>query len=529
MRRLPVATGQKKYGFSFHIYPAISPVFPIIVADIPFMSKTGNTELFELIQSMTKSEKRHFKIFASRHVIGTENKYVKLFDAMEGQKVYNEKELLKNESYIRQLPLLKKRLHDSVLRSLDQFHTSTDDEIRKLLHQSEILYEKALYGQSSKILRAAKALCRQHELATYELEIMRWETKIAWAQDNMKGIGDILAEEKRILEVLDNTTKYRTLNHKAFSIYYEHGVPRTPKLVREIKAILSSPLLKNPELARSFEALHTYYHFFCIYYTMRKENEKAHLYGEKKLEMFNSNPEKVKTYTNLYLGDLNDCLISSMNMQKYDMMDDYIQKLHDLETIITSERSKSILFFYSYNELNYYNITGQYQKATKRIEHLEKLFPVYGPKITPAKRAVLYTIFAVAYFGNKNYKKSIQSLNEIRNQPLGNVRVDIESFAHLFNIIVHYEKGSDTAFLKSLVRSTYRYLRKRNRLYKMEECILNFIRKKLAKVHTQKELLHSFALLRKEILVLMKDPYESSIIQDFDFVAWLDSKINAGK
>ena len=493
------------------------------------MSKTRNTELFELIRSMTKSEKRHFKIYASRHVIGSENKYVKLFDAIEGQKEYNEKDLLKNESYIRQLPLLKKRLHDAVLRSLDLFHTSVDSEIRRLQHQAEILYEKALYEQSKKVLRSAKFLCVEHDLATYELEILRWETRIAWAQDNMDGIGKILEEEKNIIERLDNTTQYRTLNHKAFSIYYKNGVPRTQKLIREIKSILSNRLLKDPKLARSFESLHTYYHFFCIYHTMRKENDKAHYYGVKKFELFESSPEKIKTYTNLYLGDLNDCIISSMNLKKYDVLEGYFQKLHDLESIITSERSKSVLFFYSYNELNYYNITGQFSKAIKRIEYLEEVFPVYGPRITPAKRAVLYTVFAVAYFGNKNYKKSIYYLNQIRNEPLGNVRTDIESFAQLFHIIVHYEKGSDVTLLKSLVRSTYRYLLKRNQLYKVEECILNFIRGKLSKVHTQKELLQSFGELKKEITLILKDPNESGIIQDFDFIAWLDGKIHSSR
>jgi tetratricopeptide (TPR) repeat protein len=183
------------------------------------------------------------------------------------------------------------------------------------------------------------------------------------------------------------------------------------------------------------------------------------------------------------------------------------------------------LFFYSYHELNYYINTGQFQKAVKRVEQMEENFPVYGNKFSPAKRAVLYITFAVAYFGNKNFKKSIYNLNQIRNEPLGGVRTDIESLAHLIYLIVHYEKGSDLAFQQSLVRSTYRFLLKRNRLYKFEECILNFIRKKLSKVQPQQEPLQSFRELKKEIILIMKDPFEQGIIQDFDFVSWLESKI----
>jgi len=489
------------------------------------MSKTPNTDLFELIQSLSKGEKRYFKIHASRHIIGDENKYVKLFDAICNQKVQDEKHLLKNESYIRQLPLLKKRLHGAVLKALDSYHNSIDANIRRQLHQAEILYEKALYEQAKKILKNAKKLSSEHELQNYLLEILRWETKIAWAQDSMDTIGKILEEEKNILLSLDNLINYRVLNHKAFSIYYKHGIPRTPDYVKEVKQLLSNPLLKNPKLALSFEAIHTYYHFMTIYHTMRQDYAGAHNFGIKKLELFNTSPQKIKSYTNLYLGDLNDILISSLMLKKYSSMEEYVGKLRELETIITSERNKTILFFYSYHELNYYVNTGQFQKAVKRVEQLEELFPLYERKMTTAKKAVLYTIFAVTYFGNKNFRKSIYYLNKIRNEPFHNVRTDIESLAQLIYLIVHYEKGSDIALMQSLVRSTYRFLLKRNRLYKFEECILNFIRKKLSKVNSAKELIHAFKELKKEIASMIKNPYNQSILQDFDFESWLESKI----
>ena len=44
--------------------------------------------LFELIHSLTKSEKRYFKVFTSSHK--EVNNYVKLFNAIHDQKKYNE-------------------------------------------------------------------------------------------------------------------------------------------------------------------------------------------------------------------------------------------------------------------------------------------------------------------------------------------------------------------------------------------------------------------------------------------------------
>ena len=59
--------------------------------------KTVSEELFQLIKSLSKQEKRYFKLYASRHVIGEKNKYVQLFDAIDKQAAYNEEKIKKNK------------------------------------------------------------------------------------------------------------------------------------------------------------------------------------------------------------------------------------------------------------------------------------------------------------------------------------------------------------------------------------------------------------------------------------------------
>ena len=57
------------------------------------MSSKVNDFLHELIQSLTKSEKRYFKLLSSRHTIGEENNYILLFDFIEKQDLYDEEQL----------------------------------------------------------------------------------------------------------------------------------------------------------------------------------------------------------------------------------------------------------------------------------------------------------------------------------------------------------------------------------------------------------------------------------------------------
>ena len=46
--------------------------------------------LFQLIKSLKQAEKRYFKIFAAKNTKGNDNNYLKLFEAIEKEKIYDE-------------------------------------------------------------------------------------------------------------------------------------------------------------------------------------------------------------------------------------------------------------------------------------------------------------------------------------------------------------------------------------------------------------------------------------------------------
>ena len=113
------------------------------------MSVKVSENLHQLIRSLSKPEKRYFKLHSSRHIIGEQNNYVKLFDAIDKQKEYNEAGLLaqfKQEVFIKQFSIAKSRLYDSILRSLDAYNSdsSVDSQLKNMLHHAEILFKKTL-------------------------------------------------------------------------------------------------------------------------------------------------------------------------------------------------------------------------------------------------------------------------------------------------------------------------------------------------------------------------------------------------
>ena len=114
------------------------------------MSNKASDQLFQLIKSLNKSEKRYFNLYASRHTLGEKNNYVILFDAIDKQNEYDEASILKQfkkEAFINKFSITKARLYDVILDSLTAFHSasSIDAQLKRDLHCAEILYKKTLY------------------------------------------------------------------------------------------------------------------------------------------------------------------------------------------------------------------------------------------------------------------------------------------------------------------------------------------------------------------------------------------------
>ena len=81
------------------------------------MSKVPSQALFHLIKALNKLEKRYFKLYSSRHVIGEKNNYVRIFDLIDKQSLYDESAILEKASISKkQLENYKRHLYELILK-----------------------------------------------------------------------------------------------------------------------------------------------------------------------------------------------------------------------------------------------------------------------------------------------------------------------------------------------------------------------------------------------------------------------------
>ena len=113
------------------------------------MSNRFSDTLFQLIKSLEKSEKRHFKLYIKRNSAKEDLKIIELFDTLDKLTDYDETILLKKLKTIEkpQLANVKVHLYKQLLASLRLLKRgdSVDLQLNEQLDYAHILYKKGLY------------------------------------------------------------------------------------------------------------------------------------------------------------------------------------------------------------------------------------------------------------------------------------------------------------------------------------------------------------------------------------------------
>ena len=124
------------------------------------MARTN--DLFLLIKSLKKSEKRYFKLNA-KSFTSKSNYYLKLFDLIDKQEEYDEERLLfyfKKKSIRLDFPSLKVYLYDLILRCLRNYYSENDkyQKCLNLLSNALLLKERNLELMANKMFKKALKL-----------------------------------------------------------------------------------------------------------------------------------------------------------------------------------------------------------------------------------------------------------------------------------------------------------------------------------------------------------------------------------
>ena len=145
------------------------------------MATEKNDALFTLIKSLSKSEKRQFKLYVGRLGGNADANFIALFNVLDKQTSYNEKLILQNTNIKKQqLSNSKAHLYKQLLISLrlSPLHQNVRSLVREQIDFATILYNKGLYKQSLKLLDKSKNIAIENEENNLAYEIVELEKVI---------------------------------------------------------------------------------------------------------------------------------------------------------------------------------------------------------------------------------------------------------------------------------------------------------------------------------------------------------------
>jgi hypothetical protein len=493
-----------------------------------------STELFQLVKSLSKSEKRYFKLTSALQY--GEKNYMKLFDAIGSQRHYDEAELKKkfaNETFVNHFPSEKNHLYSLILKSLRGFYVdkSAAAILQEQICNIELLVDRALYKECGKIIRKAKVIAYNYEKYYYLLDLIDWEKKLVEEEylrgDFDKDLTKLVEEENNCLEKLKNLAEYQMLYSEINYVFRTGGYIRAVDEQVILDKISKHDLIKDEKMALSKKAATACYYIrgLCAY--TERNLDIAHVNFKNVVQIMEDNPMIMHELPSRYVKALNNVMFSYMDYADWGNALSIIKKLKDL---VTQKGFESIgvqlkLFTYPHNAELLVSISrGDFDQAiTDVVPSVLNGLKKYGLKINNEEIMLFYYNISRVYLGARDYKNALKYINLVLNNSEKGLREDVYTFARLINLIIHYQIGNYD-LLDYTIKSAKRFVTNSQKNYKFEAVFLAGF-KKLLKNRDPEAMFELFKSFKSDLQEVLKDPYEQAVNEYFDFISWLDSEI----
>ena len=492
-----------------------------------------NTDiLFQLIKSLQKAEKRHFKLYINRSSSKDDLKIVQLFDALDKAEIYDEKLLLKKVLSIQktQLANLKSHLYKQILSSLRLLKTTDniDLQLSEHLDFARLLYNKGLKLQALKILEKSKELARNHQKINSLAQVISLEKKIETLHITRSPMERAETLSKEALEIsghIDRVTRLSNLTLMLYRWYVQYGHARNEDDEKDIKAYFKSNVPPNENVVKGFYEKLYFYQSYCWYAFIRQDFLMYYRYSQKWINLFEEDKVMIAIETGHYVKGIHNLLNALFDLRHFAKFDLVLHQFEefakmDVANLYDNFRVHTAIYINS-AKVNQHLMKGSFASGVTMIAALKEELKEYALFVDRHRLVVFNYKIAMLYFGNKNYDKSIDYLNTIINNNV-DLRYDLQCYARLLHLMNHYELGNDE-IIESLIKSVYRFMAKMKNLTVVEEAIFRFLRDTFN--ISPRKLKPEFENLLEKIKHLEKNRFETRAFAYLDIISWVEGKV----
>ncbi len=489
-----------------------------------------SNDLFLLVKSLTKPEKRYFKRFCMLYSAGKKNNYLKLFEVIDKQKVYDErkiKEKFKKETFVKQLSVVKDYLQKTILKSLNSFTSTTDPYVitKDCITEAEILLHRKLYISSWKKIQRAKELSYKYGYYFVLIEAIGDEKllfKLMNKSAAEKAFNDLITEEEKVLNEIMRIRKYLQYNQIVMNNIYLFGCPvRDIVELEKLQKIINEMSLSDYDNAFAPQAISLYNHTIIFYNISACNYHLSKYYSFKFADYLERNEVIIKNDPTNYFWCLYNLVFSLIKNKNYKLSKKYLVILENFihsGKYYSTNRNQNEMKLHFYSLKIYFN--NKLSKSAENLAEIEKIYKYGLENIyeTDETDKLIINII-VTYLSLSYWKDALKWLNYI----LKNSKIIIyKDISNILNLIVHYELGNYD-LLEKLLSRNIKYFSYKKIIHYENIFIKNF--KELMCTNQKSDIKKIFERLKNDIKPYLNISTEKEILEDYYIIEWINSKI----
>jgi hypothetical protein len=496
------------------------------------MSSRYSDILFQLIHSLEKSEKRHFKLYIKRNSAKEDLKIVQLFDALDRMHEYDEKLLLKKLPGTEkpQLSNLKTHLYREVLASLRLLKRTEnlDLELNEQLDYARILYYKGLYLQSLKILDKVKEAAHTYHQDTILIQVISLEKKIETlhiTRSLLEKVDHLAIEANEVHERRKMITQLSNLALQLYSWYVKNGHARNEKDEAGVIDFFKKHLPSNAYKQTGFYERLYLYQSYGWYAFIRQDFLQYYRYAQKWVNLFKDHPEMISVETGHYIKGMHNLMNAHFDLRNHQQLDIVLEEFERFapsHVVQHHDNFRVQAFVYIQQaKINRHFMRGTFKEGLSLIPHVEEKLDEYALFLDKHRILVFNYKIASLYFGSGDYNAAIDYVQRIINEPI-DLRNDLQCYARLLHLLAHYEMGN-FELMEPLTKSVFRFMAKMENLTVVEEEMFRFLRNSLK--FTRNRVRLELEQFLQKIKHLEKNRFETRAFAYLDIISWVESKV----
>ena len=403
--------------------------------------------VYSLIKSLTMSEKRYFKIFSERHTIGKQNKYVALFDQLDGLEIDDDKKI---KAGLKELGIScdflaadKNYLFNMILRSLNDFHHARtyNLDIKENLISIEILFHKGLYRECLQLISKTSAVAQECENFQLMIDLLMWKKKCTGYSIGLKQAAAINLQIDQFILLINNLKAITDIYYESYQLFTNQEELPPDELLRKFNLLLKKPELKSEDRALSFSSKVYFYLIYANFYYVKDEKLLELECLQKLVNMLNASAiypiENPLDYISVYnrLLSIKKFFPSSSFFDDIKLLKDFSKKIQIRKEVV----AERVFVHINTHTLEYYLLNNDFQEALQKTAEIEREIARLSFDIESYHMIYFYYLQVTALIYVGQFHKALKLINKILMEFLPESRPQVFLRIEILNCLVHYE------------------------------------------------------------------------------------------